>query len=170
MRYPVTARRASAMALSVFLLVVGFMREAVSQTASGSTQPAEGQPVMANQSWELAPAEILRLKEEALNGSGEAADRLANFYAGIALNMAEFRYWLTIGAEDGTPLEMYNLAQYLRDKGEPACTIRARWWYDRVVKSGQQPLAGDAERHLKDMAQYSTVLDVTTRSDAAVCQ
>src|SRR5579871_3210519 len=67
MKYPETARRASAMALSVFLLVVGLVRETVSQTASSSSPPADEQPIMLNQSWELAPAEILRLKEDALN-------------------------------------------------------------------------------------------------------
>jgi len=170
MKYPETARRASAMALSVFLLVVGLVRETVSQTASSSSPPADEQPIMLNQSWELAPAEILRLKEDALNGSGEAAQRLWEFYAGIALDMPESEYWVTIEAEDGSVLGMYSLAQYLRDKGDPACTIRARWWFERVVKSGQQPLADAAAKRLKDMTQYSAVLDETTPSDPLACR
>jgi TPR repeat protein len=106
---------------------------------------------MLNQIYVIDAAEIPWVREEAPKGSGEAALRLEKFYGAIVLDMKEWQYRLTIAAENGSVVGMYNLGQYLRDKGEPESLVRARYWYERVAKSGQQPLADEAKRRLEDI-------------------
>ena len=132
--------------IGAFLSVVGQPISAASQTPI-----REGVPIMANQKYVLDAADIPRLREDALKGSGEEALRLAMFFDLVAIDLDQGLYWKTIAVENGSVLAMYNLAQTLRSKADPESKVRARYWFERVVKVGQQPLAGEAEQRLKDM-------------------
>lgn len=108
---------------------------------------------MGNQKYVIDATEIPRVREEALKGAGEAALRLAMFYNLVALDLNEGHYWLTIAAENGSVMGMYNLGQNLRAQGDRQSKLRARYWFERVVKEGQQPLAQQAEQRLQDLGK-----------------
>jgi TPR repeat protein len=153
--YRSALRHTLAMALSIPLLMVGPMTKAASQTpSSGGGSPSAGeQPIMGNQKYVIEPAELPRVQDDALKGSGEAALRLAMFYNFVVLDLNAGHYWLTIAAENGSVMGMYNLGQNLRAQGDRQSKLRARYWFERVVKEGQQPLAKQAEQRLQDLAQ-----------------
>lgn len=73
------------------------------------------------------------------------------FYNFVALDLNESFYWMTIAAENGSVMGMYSLGQFLRARGDPLSKTRARYWFERVVKEGQQPLASEAARRLQDL-------------------
>jgi TPR repeat protein len=147
--YRSAIRLALVLAMGSCLSFFGPMTTAYSQSAGNgnASAPTSGQPTMGNQAFAIDEAEIPRVRAEALGGSGDAAIRLANNYG----DTPEGSYWTTIAAENGSVVGMYNLAQFLRNKYETESLIRARYWYERVVKSGEQPLADDAKRKLQDL-------------------
>lgn len=152
-KYRSALRHALMMALCIVLLMVGPMTKVSSQTPSGGGgSPSVGeQPIMGNQKYVLDPPEIPRLQEEALKGSGDAAVRLAMFYNLVALDLNEGFYWMTIAAENGSGMGMYSLGQFLRARGDTQSKVRARYWFERVVKEGPPPLAKQAEQRLQDL-------------------
>lgn len=90
--------------------------------------------------------DIPSLEALALQGSGEAALKLGNYYLYVANNSNEGNYWITISAKDGYPVGMYSLAAYLRnqvylnkDNAIHDPVLRARYWLERAKDAGYKP-------------------------------
>lgn len=105
----------------------------------------------------LSEKQISVLKPEAMNGSVEAAHRLATYYAMIKLDDQSAVYWEQIRVEDGDRNARYDLGARLAAEPDPLSHIRARFWLTQVEKDGPAELS-DMARHaltsLSDKEQY----------------
>jgi TPR repeat protein len=97
----------------------------------------------------LDPETIAMLRAKAVQGEGEAAQRLANFYGLVALDYKQELFWWRIAAEDNLPLGQYNYGTLIADDstaraaGEPTDgeegrleKLRGQYWMDRAKKNG----------------------------------
>jgi TPR repeat protein len=121
----------------------------VSNQAGGIGTPPPGErPLMGNHRFIIPHADLDGLKRMALQGSADAALRLANYHQMILLDPDQAEYWLGIAAENGSIVGMYNLAHALRRSNDASKHARARYWLDRVVKEGPPDLAARARHEL----------------------
>lgn len=115
------------------------------------TPPPGERPLMGNHRFIISEADLDGLKGAALQGSADAALRLANYCQMILLDPVQAEYWLGIAAENGSIDGMYNLAHTLRRSNDASKHVRAHYWFERVAKEGPQDIAGRAERQLKEL-------------------
>ena len=140
------------------MAMVGCMTRGNSETVSVAVRP-DDQPIMANQKYVIPASEIPRLEEEALRGSAESAYRLGMFHSMIMLDRKASEYWLTVAAENGSILAMYNLAVTLQSRPDPHAKPRARFWLEQVVKAGESPLAAPAAERLRELGSTKEAVD-----------
>jgi TPR repeat protein len=97
--------------------------------ASEALRPTSG----ANEFY-LSSDQIKTLRFAALAGSGQAANRLANYYGFLKNDIAEEMKWATISAENGNHMGCVNLANLARSPMAKDEEVRARaaFWQKRV--------------------------------------
>jgi TPR repeat protein len=106
----------------------------------------------------LIPAqEIPKLQKEALQGSSEAAHRLATYYETIKLQLDEAIYWNQIRVENGDTDARYDLGACLIAMSDPASRIRGRYWLMQLQSNGPPKLvkaAGSMLESLDEKEKY----------------
>jgi hypothetical protein len=101
-----------------------------------------------NEGMRVRCAEVPTLERQALAGSGDAAMKLAEFFAGVQGDNDDANFWWTIAAEDGDPRGMDWIA--LTDaKSSEFVKIRARFWLEREATSENPAARNAAAEHLK---------------------
>jgi TPR repeat protein len=125
------------------LVLTGFSISSIADDSSGE------RAVAGALKFAIPATEIPDLEQKAVQGDGEAALKLSKHYIFIAFDKGKHDYWLQIAAENGSVLAMYNYAQWLR-QGNKLDTLRARYWFEKVVQLGPSPLADEAKKRLGD--------------------
>jgi TPR repeat protein len=87
---------------------------------------------MLNQSFVIPQDQLPFVQEEAINGSGLAAYRLARFYAFVLLEYDEGVRWMTISAENGHIPGILSLGVMLRISNDRLTKLRARYWLEKA--------------------------------------
>jgi TPR repeat protein len=127
-----------------------FSDSAVAQEAPLSVGNSSGGRY-GNSSFEISPDDAEKLESLALDGSGKAALRLANYYYLVRRDDIEGLYWMRIAAENGDPYGMYNLAFHLRLSQNAHDKARARYWLKRVQIVGNAQIRAFAQSLLQEM-------------------
>ena len=104
-----------------------------------------------NKKFFIPETQIASLQESALKGDTSDANKLYDFYVFYKNNYDEGMYWVTIAAENGDVRAMYNLADLSTILAGKKGKIRARFWFEKVIASGQMPLAADAKKRIEEM-------------------
>jgi hypothetical protein len=103
-----------------------------SLATEASAPSADQQPTNMNQSLFIPDSEIPALEKEALEGSGQAAEKLALYYdffnARSRASDDPSLYWHTVAAENGNCSEMHWLGYLLSSSADPRDKIRSRFW------------------------------------------
>jgi TPR repeat protein len=139
-------KRYSVWYLPIILLVVS------SATIPATTSSPDGKPLLGVGDLDISKDAIAGVEKDALNGSGEAANRLSKYYAAIRLDVVQELYWARIAAENGSdPIFMYNYAVLLNslpnvDKNE---RMRVRFWLKKAADGGFE----DAKKALEKAPQ-----------------
>lgn len=81
-----------------------------------------------NESLYISNENLEVLKLAALDGSGEAANKIATYYVFYKSDRAMGLYWLTISAENGYYLGCSNLISMLKTAPDPKLQRRAKFW------------------------------------------
>ncbi|MCZ4303328.1 hypothetical protein O4G98_01145 [Zoogloeaceae bacterium G21618-S1] len=84
----------------------------------------------------LDGSEIKRLASDALDGSGDAARRLALHFLVAQGDREEGLYWAIIAAENGDIIGQYNTGFLLKDDPDPRNRQRAIYWLKRAKAAG----------------------------------
>lgn len=125
----------------IFLLLVICMN-----AESKNSQKAET-PIFGNASLVIKDQEIPVLVSKALNGSGDAALRLATFYGFVKMNSDQQRYWEQIAAENGNTVAMYNYALLLMQGTNKNDKVRAHFWMKKAASCGDKTAKEYLEAH-----------------------
>jgi TPR repeat protein len=84
----------------------------------------------------LAPEEITKLSDEALDGSGVAARRLTTHYLVAQGNREQAKYWAIIAAENGDVSGQYYAGFLLKDGPHASDRRRALYWLRKAAAQG----------------------------------
>jgi len=102
--------------------------------------------------------EIPELKQKAMLGSAEAAEKLAGFF-GVQLDSQNQAYWLSIAVENGDEEQRLNLARaYTRERTEYSDN-RARFWYKKIIAAGPKDMSELAAKELSAWEEYKRLYD-----------
>lgn len=121
------------MAISVFSMIT----LCVSGVAVAQKKDAET-PVVSISGAALDSQSIDQLSNDALNGSGEAARRIAAHYLVAQGNRKEGLYWALIAAENGDIVGQYNAGLLLKDDPDPRNRKRALYWLRLAAGRGNE--------------------------------
>lgn len=105
-----------------------------------------------NSEFALTASEISRYEGQALDGSVDAAEKLANFYGMLKLDFNQELYWDQVAAENGSPSAMNNYWVIGRLSENPNVRRRALFWLRKGASLGD-PDAQEALRELSDKKQ-----------------
>lgn len=109
--------------------------------ASDAQQPAGNEKVIfPEQAAVISESDIPKFQRDALEGSSDAAHRLATYYGMIKFDFKQQIYWTEIRFEDGDRDARYDLGAYLADDDNPLSRVRARYWLKQVQKDGPPKL------------------------------
>jgi TPR repeat protein len=89
-----------------------------------------------NEGIALTTKQIELLETQALNGSGKAAIRLANYYVMIVNDLNKQAYWARIAAENDDPNGWYYYGFILSDSKDANDKVRAHYWLVKAAKAG----------------------------------
>jgi TPR repeat protein len=118
-------------------------------------QEAPRDVILATVSYSLSKEEVARYSKEAMEGSPEAALKLANFYWMRGRpDFAKTKYWALIGAENGNAEAQFRAFQRLRTSTDRLDHRRALFW---LKKAAEQSYLG-ADAILKSCANLSQPL------------
>jgi hypothetical protein len=92
--------------------------------------------VMGNADLVLTKDEVSRYHGEALDGSAEAATKLANYYGFVVLNFEKELYWLQIAAENGDIKAMYSYWVIASQDEDADVRRRGTFWLKRAASLG----------------------------------
>ena len=118
---------------------------------SGGEKPPGAPAAVGNQSFYMSQADIPRLQDQALSGSGAAAYRLAQHYGFAAFDHEEELYWMSVAAENGDVRAAYGFGLLLSHRGSERDKARARYWLTRAKEAGQEPESSLAANVLTTM-------------------
>jgi hypothetical protein len=98
--------------------------------------------------------DISEVEGRAVFGSAEAAVRLARHFGKFG-DVKNQVYWLTIAVENGDDEQQLWLARALwRDESDPLNVVRARYWYNRIIKSASPAMSAFAKNELDAKEKY----------------
>ena len=134
------------------MIMIGVLTTFTIVGPSRSTTPSSDEVVIfPEQGAVLSQSQIAELGKEAMNGSPEAAHRLAAYYALIKLDNKTTIFWTQIRVEDGDRDARYDLGAYLAVDKDPLSRLRARYWLKQVEHDGPPDLARNAQFALKSL-------------------
>lgn len=123
-------------------------------SADGTSEKPVAVRAMPNIPTGIPETEIPAVKKQAMEGSSEAAARLARFY-GAKEDLKAQIFWLTIAVENGDLEQELHLARALRrDHTDPLSAIRARYWYGVIINHGSPELSALAKGELFAWEKY----------------
>ncbi len=93
-------------------------------------------PPHLNSDAEIAEVEIPGVERAALAGSPGAALKLALHFDLVKMSQAKYLYWITIAAENGSPIGEYSLGTILAGKSGDNNRLRAIYWLRRAKSDG----------------------------------
>jgi hypothetical protein len=108
-----------------------------SPATEASAPSADQQPTNMNQSLFIPDSEIPPLEKKALEGSGQAAEKLAEYYNFFPVRSPSDDptiYWYTVAAENGNCSATHWLGDLLSYSADPRDKIRARFWEQQSRK------------------------------------
>lgn len=142
----------------MFGLLLSIMCGTVTMAASdhpsdkkSSDVPLDEVPAVGNRPFLIPEAEIPKLQEQALKGSGAAAYRLAQYYDFAVFDYEQGLYWITLAAENGDIRGVYGLGVALARSQSDRDKVRARYWLEKARREGTEPIASLADRVLKNL-------------------
>jgi TPR repeat protein len=98
--------------------------------------------------------DVPEAKQKAMNGSSDAAVKLARFY-GERDDLKDKIFWLSIAVENGDDEQQLWLARALwLDESDPLSIERSRYWYNRIIKSASRERSILAKRELEANERY----------------
>ena len=112
---------------------------------------SEQRPAVGNQPFIIPEAEIPKLQDEALGGSGAAAYRLAQYYSFAVFDHGLGLHWMKVAAENGDVRGVYGLGMTLSKSSDRQDRLRAKYWLEKAAREAQDPIASLARALLKDM-------------------
>lgn len=142
--------------LLITLLVISAKSPISAAYAAGDNQAPNEQAVKVEPGESVArlPAEdVPRLEEKALQGSADAALKLARNFLSLG-NTNDRIYWLMVGVEDGDSAMRFELATALTQSHEASDKIRARYWYKRIITDGPPDQSALAKQELEAWDEY----------------
>lgn len=92
-------------------------------------------------SFMLTAAQIKANEIQALDGSQEAANKLANYYVGVVFDVRKGMEWNRVGAENGSPDAMtnyYTIALETAQAGDAEWLRRGKFWLKRAASMGDK--------------------------------
>jgi TPR repeat protein len=102
----------------------------------------------------VIPAEeVARTQEEALQGSPDAAFRLAAHFGSLE-NESQQIHWLQIAVENGNLPARFFLAETLSRQDDALNRIRARFWYKKIIADGPSDQSAKAMEELAAWEKY----------------
>ncbi len=119
-----------------------FVFLSVATTFFGAPLMAENeaqQPIPGVHGVALDEASIRRLSDLALDGSGEAARKLAIHYQVAAYDPEKALYWAIIAAENRDVVGQYTAGFLLKDDPDPRQRRRAIFWLKKAAEQGSEP-------------------------------
>ena len=120
----------------MWIALIALILGTLIQVAASSAEEAA---TVGIQSVLLDDQALKQLSTNALTGSGEAAERIANFYLLAKSDRDTALYWATIAAENGNVVGEYNTGFLLKDKLDRKQRIRALFWLQKAAKDGSRP-------------------------------
>lgn len=108
--------------------------------ASASSGQAKGQDPLplADVGLRLSPDQIKQNEIKALDGSPEAANKLANHYQGWTNDVEKAMYWYQIAAENGSTEAMWNYYSVSTSVTFPDWGRRGRFWLHKAADLGEK--------------------------------
>jgi TPR repeat protein len=91
-----------------------------------------------NQEFALNKGQIAALEEQALDGSGDAAMKLAEYYFMVTLQYDEAKHWYQIGAENGNAEAMYGFWFMANAGNDPSERRRGYFWLKKAAALGDK--------------------------------
>ena len=102
----------------------------------------------------IAIADVAKAKERAMKGSADDAVALARFY-GERDDLKSKIFWLNIAIENGGDEQQLWLARALwLDEGDSLNVTRARYWYNRIIKTASPEMSAFAKTELEAKESY----------------
>lgn len=95
-------------------------------------------PVRVSGDLDLSAAQQATLGREAIQGSADAARRLASYHSIVRGDRAAMIKWYTIGAENGDAGCAYGLFGLLRNSEDEEERMRALFWLHKAADAGLQ--------------------------------
>jgi TPR repeat protein len=141
-----------------YLPCFGLLLVAMNAMAAKPQQP-EVKDITPMQGIMVPTKEYSAVVQQALAGSGEAAHRLATQFV-MTGRISEAIFWATIAAENGHQGGMFNLGYQLSQSRDPKQRVRARFWLNKLVLSGNKDMRERAQDVLR-------TLDENERTNAA---
>ncbi|MBT2119565.1 SEL1-like repeat protein [Dyella sp. LX-66] len=92
--------------------------------------------VMTNQEFALDASQIRLNEEKALDGTQEAANRLAHHYEFVAVDLDKALRWYEIAAENGSTEAMYNYWTMATQSNDPNDGRRGLFWLKKAASLG----------------------------------
>jgi TPR repeat protein len=135
------------------IAVVTAFLVAVPALAAGAPAHGKETVIFPEQAAVIPPGEIAGLQAQALDGSVQAAHRLADYYERIRMDFAAAIFWTRIRVENGDRDARYDLGAYMVVDNDPAVRRRGVYWLHAVEKDGPPALAADARSALQSMAE-----------------
>ena len=89
-------------------------------------------------SLKLTPAQVKENEIKALDGSPEAANKLANYYQGVKLDVPQAMQWYQVAAENGSAEAMWNYYIVSTAVTDPEWVRRGQFWLKRSAAMGYQ--------------------------------
>jgi len=126
-------------------IFAGLFCMATSVACMGQTPTAPPLP-LADGSFKLTPEQIKEDEIKALDGSPEAANKLANYYNAWANDSDKAMEWFQIAAENGSTEAMWNFCSVSEALGDAALARRGRFWLKRAADLGYKPAIEKLQR------------------------
>ena len=89
-------------------------------------------------SLKLTPAQVKENEIKALDGSPEAANKLANYYQGWANDVPKAMEWYQVAAENGSTEAMWNYYEVSTTATFPDWVRRGRFWLKKAASMGNR--------------------------------
>jgi hypothetical protein len=108
---------------------------------------ASERAILASGDYCLTKEEVAKYSQEAMAGSPEAADKLANSYwmCGYPANREKTKYWALVGAENGDAESQFRAFQVLRTSPEHLEQVRALFWLKQSAKQHFEDAENDLD-------------------------
>jgi hypothetical protein len=121
----------------VLLGFVSIARSQVQPARPATIDPAKPPPAFLNSSLAVPKEQMVRLERAALGGDPEAALKLAMHFEFVRMDHAKSESWMTIAAENGSPIGEYSLGVDFGQKGGAQNRLRALYWLKKAKAAGE---------------------------------